>query len=299
MAAFDLRRLDLNLVVPLHAILVERGVSQAARRVGLTQPAVSKSLQKLRQHFGDDLLVRSGRTSALTPFAATLLPEVEELVRRLGDVLTQRNDFDPAQTRRHFTLGASDYFVVTRGRDLVSALRAAAPLASLEVVELAGPPVHDQLASVDALLLPAGQDDHLPPTEHLLTDRWALVADPAAAEEARGWSVDELTGHGFVATSFHGFVPGQRLLAQLGVRIDVRVTAPTFSAVPFLVAGTDLLGLVGERLAHRLAGAAGVTVVDAPWSVPLLPYQLHCDPVRRNDPGVRWFLELVEDVARA
>lgn len=298
MDVFDLRRLDLNLVVPLHALLVERGVSQAARRVGLTQPAVSKSLQKLRQHFGDDLLVRSGRTSTLTPFAATLLPEVEELVRRLGDVLTQRDDFDPTQTRRRFVLAASDYFVVTRGGDLVAALRAAAPLASLEIVDLAGPPVHDQLGSVDAMLIPAGQDDHLPSAEQLLSERWALVADPSMAEEARSWTVDDLTGRGFVATSFHGFVPGQRLLAQLGVRIEVWITAPTFAAVPFLVAGTDLLGLVGGRLAHRLADAAGVAVIDAPWSVPLLPYQLHCDPVRRNDVGVRWFLKLVEAVAR-
>ncbi|MBS2939800.1 LysR family transcriptional regulator [Nocardioides sp. J2M5] len=295
---FDLRRLDLNLVVPLHAVLVERSVSAAARRVGLTQPAVSKSLQRLRQHFGDDLLVRAGRTSVLTPFAATLLPEVEELVRRLGDVLTQRDDFDPAQTRRRFTLAASDYFVVTRGGDLVQALLAGAPLASLEIVDLAGPPVHDQLGSVDAMLLPAGQDDHLPSTGHLLTERWTLVCDPSMAEDARGWTVDDLAGRGFVATSFHGFVPGQRLLSNLGVTMDVRVTAQTFAAVPFLVAGTELLGLVGGRLARRLAGAAGVAVLEAPWSVPLLPYQLHCDPVRRNDPGVRWFLEVVEAVAR-
>lgn len=298
MDVLDLRRLDLNLLVPLHAILVERSVSAAARRVGLTQPAVSKSLQKLRQHFGDELVVRTGRSSQLTPFAATLLPEVEDLVGRMVDVMTVRSAFEPSQTRRRFTLAVSDYFAVVLGSELVCAMKREAPSASLELAPLAPPPVYDQLDSVDAMVLPAGLDPRFRQAIHLLTERWCLVVDPRLAAAAASWMPADLAGRGFVATSLHGMTPGRELLVQMGVEVDVQISAPTFAAVPFLVAGTDLVGLAGRRMVRRLAPSAGVVAVDPPWLMPLVHYQLYSDPVRSQDAGTRWFHHLVRRVAR-
>lgn len=299
MDVYDLRRLDLNLIVPLHAILVERSVTQAARHVGLTQAAVSKSLHKLRQHFGDELLVRTGRTNVLTPFATTLLPEVEELVRRLGDVLTPFGSFDPSATRRRFSLAASDYLATVMGPDLVETLHRTAPGAALDLVDLGGPVVRDRLDSVDALVLPSGMAVRLHRSVHLLTEQWCLVVDPRLAPEAATWSPVDLAVRGIVATSLNGFVPAQTFLSQMGVETEVHVTASTFGAVPFLVGGTDRVGVVGRRLGLRLAPSAGVVVVDPPWEMPVSHYQLYVDPVRSKDAGTQWFLDLVRSVASA
>lgn len=290
---YDLRRLDLNLVVPLHALLVERSVSAAARRVDLTQPAVSKSLQKLRNHFSDDLLVRNGRSSSLTPFAATLLPDVEDLVRQLSDVLTPRGTFDPATTRRRFIIGASDYFSVVLGDEVARAMRREAPGASLDLVGLGIVAPYEQLTSVDALILPPGQDARLQNAMHLYTEQWALVVDPSLADQARHWTKQDLAHRTFVATAVGAVVPARTLLGQLGIEIDVRITTPTFSAVPFLIRGTEHVGLAGRRLAERLAGAAGVAVIEPQWTMPLLPLQVYSDAARARDGGTRWFLELL------
>lgn len=293
MAEFDLRRLDLNLVVVLHALLEERNVSAAARRLGVTQSAASQSLAKLRKHFDDDLLQWAGRRHDLTPLGASLAGPVDDVVERLGALWSPTTSFDPALVERDFVLLGSDYAAAMVGGPLVRRLAAAAPAARLRLEGLppAGPgDLKEVLSRVDGLVTPRGMDppgDALP----LFEDQWCCVVDAGLGREAAGWRADDLRSRGWVATDVRGTVPARDYLRHAGIEVDVVVRAPTFSAVPYLVAGTPHVGVMHRRLAERLATASGTTVVDVPWDQPTVSMVVFFDRLRAQDPAVRWFLD--------
>ncbi|MET0448080.1 MAG: LysR family transcriptional regulator [Aeromicrobium sp.] len=300
MTRFDLRRLDLNLVVALNALLEERSVSAAARRLNVTQPAASQSLAKLRRHFDDQLLVRVGRTYELTVLATGLRPQVETLVVELGRVLTPANTFDPSTSEREFVVTMSDYGAAIVGAPLLRHLADAAPRARLR---LTNAPVSgyasfkEALRHLDGIVVPTAIT---PPGEtiELFTDSWCCVVSSDLAAEAAAWTEDDFTSRGWVGTEVHETVPAQEYLRRVGVEVDVVATVPTFSAVPYLVAGTPHVGIMHRRLADQLAGPAGVVVVPTPWTPPVVPMVMFYDKARAQDPAVRWFLDVVESIAR-
>jgi LysR family transcriptional regulator, nod-box dependent transcriptional activator len=123
----ELDRFDLNLLRVLDVLLEERQVSAAARRLGLSQPAVSSALARLRKALGDPLLTRSGNGMRLTPLAVELQPRVRRALDDLGVALSAATAFDPHTTRRVFRIGADDYSIVVLLAPLVAQLRREAP----------------------------------------------------------------------------------------------------------------------------------------------------------------------------
>jgi len=131
--AAQLASLDLNLILVLRELLRERNVTRAAERVGVTQPAVSAALSRLRRHFGDDLLVRVSRGYVLSPLAVQLERQVEEICAAAEQLFSAGADFDPASTRREFTLMMADYTVAVLGGRLSQLFEEQAPHASLHI----------------------------------------------------------------------------------------------------------------------------------------------------------------------
>ncbi|MBO2458461.1 LysR family transcriptional regulator [Actinomadura violacea] len=173
----NLASLDLNLLVALRALLEERNVTRAGRRIGLSQPATSAALARLRHHFADDLLVRTGNNYELTPLGTALVVPCATACGLLERLFTSRAEFDPATERREFTIIASDYAVAVFGAALARALHAAAPASSL-VFEQVGPEITENtaaaLSAVDGLLMPHGIVSGLPTVE-LYLDEWVCV----------------------------------------------------------------------------------------------------------------------------
>ncbi|MFD0441679.1 LysR family transcriptional regulator [Streptomyces indonesiensis] len=120
-------RIDLNLLVPLSALLSERSVTRAAERVSVSQPAMSTALAKLRRHYNDPLLVRAGQAMVLTPLAESLVDPVKELLGGMYGVLDRTEEFDPATSTRTFNLVADDYVAIVMLRPLLSKLSEVAP----------------------------------------------------------------------------------------------------------------------------------------------------------------------------
>jgi DNA-binding transcriptional LysR family regulator/MFS family permease len=267
----SLRNLDLNLLPTLDALLRERNVTRAAEHLGLSQPAVSAALGRLRRHFGDELLHRSGNHYELTPLAARLRGTTMQALHEVNRVFDAAPEFDPATSEREFTLMISDYATAVLGEHLVQRLAVDAPRVRLRMMHtdptLVDHP-NDILRTVDGLVLPHGFLRDIPVTE-LYEDSWVCVV--SADNDTVG---DDLTMADVVRLPWvvmwdlpTAFAPAARQLTLLGVEPRVEVTLDSFLAIPFVVTGTQRLAVLQRRLARKLAPSSAIRILDCPWDV--------------------------------
>lgn len=132
----NISAVDLNLLHVLHAVLVEGSATRAAKRLHVTQSAVSNALARLRQTLGDPLLVRNSRGLSATPRARELEPELAAIMASVGRLLNPRAGFEPATTTREFTVACADYCTAILGAGLAALMHLHAPLATLRLVTL-------------------------------------------------------------------------------------------------------------------------------------------------------------------
>ena len=296
-----LANLDLNLLVSLDALLAERSVSRAAERLGLSQPSLSASLARLRRHFRDDLLDRVGNRYELTPLAAQLAEQTTSALAAVARVFASEPDFDPATAEREFTVLISDYAITVLGPELAALLQRA-PNVRLRLHQVAIPAVNaaaQALRDVDAMVLPHGYLSDLPSVQ-LFTDRWVCivaVSHPDISEKLTMTDLEELP----MVVAHHepaSYTPAGKQLSMLGVQPRVQLVAETFLALPFLVAASNGVALIQERLARQLAPSAGVRILPCPFDVAPLIEALWWHPMYDRDPGHRWLRQLFTEAAR-
>ena len=299
----NLNGVDLNLLVALEALLAERNVTRAAERLSIGQPAMSAALNRLRKLFDDPLLARVGGELVPTPLAETLVRPVHEAIVAIQSVLGVRGDFDPSTDHRTFTIVASDYVGLVLLRPLVRHLATAAPRARLVVRPVAPEFLTDlrrdqvDLAVVPQELMPERMGL---PHEELFRDRYVCAVDAANQVIGAALSVEEFTGHPHLASS-GGPLPalGQRQLGSLSLFPAAEVSTQTSLLAPFLLAGTDMITLVLERLGRRLQDAAGIRLVEPPVPLQTITETMYWHPRRADDPGHRWLREQVTQAAEA
>ncbi|WP_240770274.1 LysR family transcriptional regulator [Nocardioides sp. GY 10127] len=302
MATTALTNLDLNLLLALEALLAERNVTRAAARLGLSQPAVSASLARLRRHFGDELLHRTGNRYELTPLAEQLVPRVGSAVFGVQRVFDTTPAFDPTTTEREFTLHLSDYALAMLGGPLTSLVSTRAPGARLRFRPNNAATVDhafEALRGVDGIVVPPGFLAELPNLP-LYEDGWTLVVDAHHPVPEGGLTLDDLGRLPWV-TTYHertAVVTVERQLQMIGVEVDVRVVADSFLALPFLVAGTDHVAVLPSTLARTLQHAAPVRLVPCPWDPVPLTESLWWHPSHRADPAHAWLRSQLQEAGR-
>jgi DNA-binding transcriptional LysR family regulator len=291
--------LDLNLLVSLDALLQERSVTRAAQRLGLSQPSLSAALSRLRRHFDDELLTRVGNSYELTTLGERLAEQTGQALTWTDRVFQTRSDFSPERSEREFTLVVADCHLPVFGRALADVVRRHAPNVRLrfqhstaQVVQRAS----EHLRSVDAIVLPEGVLANMP-TLNLYRDRWVCVV---SAGTTASLTSAELTERQWVVAYQHPFSalsPMPRLLAE-GVHLRVAVTTEDFLSVPYLVAGSDRVGLMPERVARLLPAGEAVTVVDLPFELGFLVESLWWHPVHERDPAHIWLRHMASQAGR-
>jgi DNA-binding transcriptional LysR family regulator len=290
--AVNLNGVDLNLLVALDALLAERNVTRAAQRLSIGQPAMSAALNRLRKLFDDPLLSRDGSELVTTPLAETLVRPVQEAISAIHSVLAVRGAFDPATDHRTFTVVASDYVGLVLLRPLVRRLANESPRVRLVVrpvlPEFLSDLRRDQvdLAVVPRELLPDRVD--LPHAE-LFRDRYvcAVAADNPFVGDSL--TTEEFSAHPHLASG-GGSLPalGQRQLGSLGESPSVEISTQTSLLAPFMLAGTDLITLVLERLGQRLQQVAGIRLVEPPVPLATITETMYWHPRRADDPSHHW-----------
>jgi DNA-binding transcriptional LysR family regulator len=286
--AVNLASLDLNLLVSLDALLQERSVTRAAARMGLSQPALSASLARLRRHFGDELLTRVGNEYRLTPLAVQLRDLARLALGGVERVFTAQTEFDPASSTREFSMLISDYGVAVLGDTLAALLAEEAPHARLRFIANSPSAVdraEQVLLSTDLLILPHGFVTDLSHRD-LYRDEWVCIV--ATDNEAVGdeLTVEDLETLPWVVT-FHGptaATPAARQMRMRGIELDVQVVTENFLTVPGLVAGSRRIALMQRRLVELLPLNIGLRALPPPVEVGQLVEAMWWHPAFDDDP---------------
>ncbi|MGH3390309.1 MAG: LysR family transcriptional regulator [Actinomadura sp.] len=290
--------MDLNLLVVLDALLAERNVSNAGRRLGLSQPATSASLARLRKMFGDPLLVRQGRELTLTAEAEQLIQPVRQILNLVQQTIEQRPGFDPSTDTRTFSISASDYATLILLSPFVRTVAAEAPGVTIHVLPRSRDPRRlldtdkaDLVIEPRELLGDAGFPSH-----PLFCDRWLCAVDAAnPAVSAQQITLDEylrLPHLVYNIGSDRQLNLADQHLAELGTPRRIEVTVESFLLVPFLIRGTSLASLVLERAARQLAAAAtGIRLLPPPLPLPDIHEMMYWHPRHTTDPAHRWVRE--------
>jgi len=298
----DLARLDLNLLLVFHHLLREKRVSAVATVLGMSQPAVSSALGRLRSSLGDELFLRTQRGMEPTPYALQLAEPVATALDGLQQALNVRASFDPATSERSFTLAMTDvgemYFLPV----LMDALAGAAPGVTLNVVAVTSASLKDDMASgrTDLALgllpqLQAGffqQALFRQPYVCLMREGHPLahaegltLSDFAQASHVRVMAAG--TGHGRIDAAI------SETLEQQGVQRRIRLTVPNYVALGDVLGHSDLIATVPERFAQRVTGPFALTTRALPLAVDGSAIHQFWHARLHKDPGHQWLRELV------
>ena len=294
-----LRSLDLNLLQPLHALLEERHVTRAARRSFLSQSAMSRALERLREMFGDPLLVRSGRGYERTVRGERVLRELESLMPRL-EAMVGGEEFVPAQSRERFRVALTDHASVILLPRLVALVRRTAASVKLEVTEWRTQSYEDVAAGALDTALSAEEAPPALDSEVLFNLDFVCLAGSAQRVRTRRFTLKQYLQfpHALVETLEGQQTWVDRPLAQLGVKRRVALTLPFFVPAIFAIAQTDLIVTVPRKLAEITAAMAGVRVVEPPREIKAFPYFMAWHPRLTTEPAHAWFREQLRAAAR-
>jgi len=303
----NLRNIDLNLLVVLDVLLAERNVSRAGQRIGLSQSATSAALARLRDVFGDPLLVRAGRGLALTRTAEELVLPLRQILGQIEQVIVERPGFDPGTTTRTFSISASDYATLVLLAPFVRRLAAEAPGITVhllprfrDVATVLRSDQADIVVEPRELLGSAGTGF---PSQALFSDRWLCAMDAGNPHV----QTDRLSMEQYLQAPHLVYAIGldrqlnlaDRHLARLGLQRRVEVTLESFLLVPFLLQGTEMISVMLERAVRLLAANTNVRTLEPPVALPDIHEEMYWHPRHTADPGHRWLRERLSAVAAA
>ncbi|MEL6296674.1 MAG: LysR family transcriptional regulator [Pseudomonadota bacterium] len=279
----NLSSFDLNLLRVLDALVIEQSTVRAGERLGLSQPAVSGALKRLRLSLGDELFFRSGQKLEATEFALSLKEPLQEVLSRVEALISARDAFDPATAEHRFRISGSDFFAEMLMPALAEHLTAHAPSLRVHLVDLVPDDRVGTLAShdVDFALLPETPLPDWAEGEPVFSSSFSVIArkaHPRTTELALApgdvMPLDLFCDLGHVLFSTEGNPKGlgDEAVARIGRERRVAMTLPVFSGVYRAVAGSDLIALLPSALAHRIAESANLNVFEPP--IPVDPASL-------------------------
>jgi DNA-binding transcriptional LysR family regulator len=298
----NLRNLDLNLLVSFDALFAERSVSKAAKKVFLSQPGMSCALARLRNYFGDELLVQRGREMVPTPMAEYLARPVRDALLQLQSIATSTVSFDPARSDRTIIMLASDYMGTVLLRKVVQRVSREAPGMRVELRWITQNYREEfERGHADFIFLPTQYifKDH--PSDALFEDKYTCVVWSKNSEIRGELSSDEYMNASHVCVDLGGGrIPtyDEWFLNQYPWR-KRRVAAyvPHWGMALQFITGTPWVGTIHLRLAEMFAKQFSLRLVKPPSDIPVMKYQMQWHKHNNLDPSLKWFRELTKAVA--
>ena len=293
--------LDLNLLVVLDVLLTEKNTTRAGERLYISQSAVSGALSRIRDYFGDQILVPCGQKMVLTSFAERLVNPVHDILKTTEALISSTTSFDPATSTRSFSLNMSDVSASLVMAQALPLLRKAAPNVHLEFMQ-AHEKIQDLLeqGEVDFVAVPPMLLSPLHPSEVLFDDTYVCIAWSGNRFLRKGLTMDQFLSLGHVTNRFikRKETMGDLLLQPSGVKVRFELIVPTFGLVPLAVVGTDLLAIVNKRLALLFSKYMPLKIFPVPFDLPPSTAMLQWNRYHDNDQGTQWIRRLILDSVR-
>ncbi|WP_043301676.1 LysR family transcriptional regulator [Burkholderia paludis] len=296
-------KLDLNQLVLLDALLVEKSVVRAAQRVFLSQPATSNGLARLREFFSDELLVHVGRSMVLTPLAETLVEPVRDVLLRIQAITTVRPTFDPSTSTKRIRIEASDYVIEILLADVVRTVWESAPGMLIELSVLTENSREKlENGDVEMLVVPDFFNAAGHPSEKLFEDTFSCLIWEGNDEVTGKLTKEQYLSLGHVAVQWginRLHTIDETVLLERGMQRRREVIAPSFTLVPRLLVGTNRIATLHTRLARAIAPSYGLRVLPCPVPLPKLTETIQWHKYQQHDSALSWFREQITSVARA
>ncbi|MGO4352375.1 LysR substrate-binding domain-containing protein [Rhizobium sp. RAF36] len=295
-------RYDLNLMPVFLALMDERNVTRAAERLGITQPALSNALNRLRDTLRDPLFIRERYGMRPTQLAEEMAPVVRTALAQFDELILGQQQFDPAEASRLFTLAPNSYAEFVLMPEVVARLRERADGIKLRLI-----PFGSDLAETGAV---SGSTEMVigritdPPdnivVQHLMDDGLACVVRAGHPDIG-----DSISKEQYERLKHVNVLPPGRLraglfqaLEQRGLRREVAVSVTHFLAVPEMIAATDYCTTLPSQICRRLARDPRLKILPAPADLGTFPVEIAWHVRYRHDPAHRWLRSLIAEVAK-
>ena len=307
----NMSKFDLNLLVYLDVLLRECNVTRAAEELGISQPAMSNSLRRLRDLFADPILVRTSDGMTPTKRALELQPLVRTVLEAAEQAVLPKTEFDPSAATRIFRIMASDYTEATLLPVLLKRLLKEAPNVRLDIMTPSDVSFHDvERGKVDLVI---NRFDTLPQSfhqVHLWDDSFSCVVS-ASNPIIKNWNLDAyLSGkHVWVSKTGMGVGVGmspddvQRLgwvddaLDKIGAKRNIALFTRHYQAALRLGEQDDLIVTLPSMAAMQLASNPNVVILDPPFEIPRMRLKMVWSPLLQHDPGHRWIRQVIKTVS--
>lgn len=298
--AMKLSQVDLNLLVALDALLRTRNVTQAGREIGVSQPAMSASLARLRHMFDDRLFERVAGEYRLTPLAEALGEPLQAALGAVQRTLDHKAQFDPARSSRCFKLAVSDHLLSVLCPQLIGRLNALAPGVVVHTYPVT-PEVGAQIAArrIDLSIQPANMVDDCASAQ-LFEDRWVCAAWREHPDLRDGLTIDKLQALPHASFGLGPAPLAQQLITPpLGAKPNVRVVTRSFACLPFMLPGTALVAIIQRSLGQWASRHAAIQLHELPFPTPRLLFEMSWNPAFTSDLALTWLRSVVAEVVES
>lgn len=296
-------RLDLNLLVALDALLTEKSVSLAADRLCLSQSATSSALARLREYFGDELLLSKGRYMVLTARGEELIEPVRTVLKQIRNTIAVAPPFDPATSDRQLRVMASDYTTQVLLAEAFRHFAKEAPHMRFEVQPMSINPAEavergtiDLLITIDFAL----SGEH--PSHFLFEDDYVVVGDAKNPAMQTPMTRERYFEMGHVTARFgRAQTPAfeEWFTSRMKQKRRIDIVAPSFLSLPGLVLGTDRIITMHRRLAVQLASVYPLALQEPPFAIPPIREVVQWNAANNEDRALRWVVTRLAEIAGA
>lgn len=289
--------IDLNLLVVFHEVFQARQISSVAKKLGLSQPAVSNALARLRKSFSDELFVRTAQGMQPTPLAEQLADPIAHALGSITRALNQHEQFDAATSKRHFTLAMTDVGEVYFMPVLVDLCRRLAPQIGLATVRASSIDLKAEMETGRVDLAIGAFDDISGALyqRRLFQQNYVCMLRSGHPLAAKALSLKDFLAaqHLIVASMESPYDKINQQLEKAGIKASAHFTVPHFVAVPYIVSSTDLLVTVPQKLAERAAAPFNLQCVKPPLRLPSLQTNIFWHRRFAQDEGNQWLRNFI------
>lgn len=290
------KNFDLNLLVLLDEVFVEKNITRAAERLNMSQSAASSALARLRDYFADPLIVPVGRGMQLTARGEELVEPVRAFLVQAENTIETKSGFNPERSERRFVIYASDYVISTLLMSAISKIGQLAPNIRFDLRNLHESVVEGiRTGEVDLAIIPENFSVKTLPSKFLFEDEYKVVAwENNTQLKGSDLSLEQYLDTGHVVFSSSTSISNESVFMNLtNIHRQIDIFVESFSFIPRLVVGTNRLATVHSRLIEQWQESWPIRVFDLPFDCPGVREVVQWPETKKTDPAVEWLIGML------